>query len=264
MNVPDGSRLDRDDPESPSSDPYREWDAAYLLGALSPAERREFEEHLAGCADCRAEVAEIAGIPGLLAQMSPENAVSIVGPTAVSTVREDTVVTAPEARRSDDLPEEISWPPMRQDRRSRRLLRTVVALAAACVLFAGVIGVAAVRGTFSVSRPSASAPVRLAFTPVVPNGITAVVDVVPVASGTELRVECQYAFDGSGPDYTGRDYTLVVTDRSGNSTPVKTWTARPNRVMTPSGMSPLPASDIAAVDIRPAGSDKVLLTAKLR
>lgn len=264
MNAPEGSRLDRDDSKSSSADAYREWDAAYLLGALSPVERREFEEHLAGCADCRAEVAEIAGMPGLLAQLPPEDVVGIVVPSTVPTVREDSVRPAPKTSRSGDGAQDASSRPLSEDRRSRRLLRTVVALAAACVLLAGVIGVAAVHGTFSVSRPSATAAFRLAFAPVVPTGITALVDVVPGPSGTELRVECQYAADGSTANIAGRDYSLVVTDRSGHSTPVKTWTARPNHVMTPSGTSPLPVSDIAAVDIRPAGSDKVLLSAKLR
>ena len=55
-------------------DRYGSWDAAYVLGALSPAERREFEEHLAGCPGCQAAVSELAGLPGLLAQVSPEDA----------------------------------------------------------------------------------------------------------------------------------------------------------------------------------------------
>ncbi|HEU4701323.1 MAG TPA: anti-sigma factor, partial [Conexibacter sp.] len=33
--------------------------AAYLLGALSDAERRDFEQHLAGCAPCREDVASL-------------------------------------------------------------------------------------------------------------------------------------------------------------------------------------------------------------
>ena len=33
---------------------YRDEVGAYLLGALSDAERAAFEQHLAGCADCRA------------------------------------------------------------------------------------------------------------------------------------------------------------------------------------------------------------------
>ena len=41
-------------------------DAAYVLGALSPAERLEFERHLAGCDDCSRSVRSLAGMPGLL------------------------------------------------------------------------------------------------------------------------------------------------------------------------------------------------------
>src|SRR4029450_13226426 len=37
-------------------DKFAQWDAAYVLGALSPAERREFEEHLSSCKSCQAAV----------------------------------------------------------------------------------------------------------------------------------------------------------------------------------------------------------------
>ena len=63
---------------SDHADSFSLWDAAYVLGALSPAERREFEEHLAGCARCQRSVAELAGLPGLLAQVSPEDAAPTV------------------------------------------------------------------------------------------------------------------------------------------------------------------------------------------
>ena len=55
-------------------DEYRSWDAAYVLGSLVSSERHEFEEHLSGCAGCRAAVAELAGLPSLLAALSPEEA----------------------------------------------------------------------------------------------------------------------------------------------------------------------------------------------
>jgi len=55
-------------------DRFAQWDAAYVLGALSPAERREFEEHLATCPHCQAAVSELAALPGLLAQVSPADA----------------------------------------------------------------------------------------------------------------------------------------------------------------------------------------------
>jgi anti-sigma factor RsiW len=41
----------------------------YVLGALSPGERRRFERHLRGCPVCREEVVRLAGLPGLLARL---------------------------------------------------------------------------------------------------------------------------------------------------------------------------------------------------
>src|SRR5688500_9880625 len=47
-------------------------DAAYVLGSLSPADRSAFERHLADCAECALGVRELAGLPGLLAKVSPD------------------------------------------------------------------------------------------------------------------------------------------------------------------------------------------------
>ena len=47
-------------------------DGAYVLGALSPAERQEFERHLDGCAACARATRELAGLPGLLARVDPD------------------------------------------------------------------------------------------------------------------------------------------------------------------------------------------------
>src|SRR4029077_20445393 len=38
----------------------------YLTGAIAPADRTVVVRHLAACADCRAELAGLAGLPGLL------------------------------------------------------------------------------------------------------------------------------------------------------------------------------------------------------
>ena len=48
---------------------YADWDGAYVLGALSPADRLEFERHLAECATCAPAVREMAGLPGLLGRV---------------------------------------------------------------------------------------------------------------------------------------------------------------------------------------------------
>ena len=51
--------------------PFAQDAAAYVLGALSPAERLEFERHLGGCDDCTRAIRELAGIPGLLGRVEP-------------------------------------------------------------------------------------------------------------------------------------------------------------------------------------------------
>ena len=38
----------------------------YVLGAIEPSDRAQVDEHLATCADCREELASLAGLPALL------------------------------------------------------------------------------------------------------------------------------------------------------------------------------------------------------
>lgn len=56
---------------------YAMWDAAYVLGALSAADRREFEAHLAGCPECRGAVTELCGVPALLSQLDRDEVAAI-------------------------------------------------------------------------------------------------------------------------------------------------------------------------------------------
>jgi len=50
-----------DDPKD-----FSDWDAAYILGALSPEDRRAYEKHLAETPASAAELSELAGLPGVL------------------------------------------------------------------------------------------------------------------------------------------------------------------------------------------------------
>ena len=45
--------------------------AGYVLGALEPADKEAFENHLQACERCRAEAEELRAIPGLLRQAAP-------------------------------------------------------------------------------------------------------------------------------------------------------------------------------------------------
>ncbi|MEO6413185.1 MAG: zf-HC2 domain-containing protein [Pedococcus sp.] len=266
-------------------DEYADWDAAYVLGALSVGERREFEEHLAACSTCRAAVAELAGMPGLLAQLPPGEVLAMDHEGALGVDGDgDLMKLEPPASLMPELPTR----PTRLDR-SRWL--APVAAAAAALLIGGLGGYAAsTAGRDGAPSPGSSAsstgpggvvaaPGRLAFTAVEPSLMTAVVDVVPIANGTELRVECQYARStgsagtatgsggsggtgGGGGDYRV-DYAIWVVDRAGRATELRDWTARPDRIMHPVGVSALPVAQIASVEIRQVDTGHTVMRASL-
>ncbi|MGH3314414.1 MAG: anti-sigma factor family protein, partial [Streptomyces sp.] len=60
-----------------SADPYREWDSAYVLGALSVPERLQFERHLEVCQVCVRSVNDLAGMPGILGRLSIDDALAV-------------------------------------------------------------------------------------------------------------------------------------------------------------------------------------------
>ncbi|WP_110589603.1 zf-HC2 domain-containing protein [Microbacterium suaedae] len=75
-----------------------EWDAAYVLGALSPADRARFEEHLEECGPCRASLTELAPLPGLLSRVPRERAegLAAVGADPAGAAGSDTNPTDPD------------------------------------------------------------------------------------------------------------------------------------------------------------------------
>lgn len=230
-----------------NADRFTLFDAAYVLGALSPEERRDFEEHLAGCSDCQAAVSELAGIPGLLAQVSPEDAALVAAQTSQEVEAEALPKTLLPSRIAD------------QRKRRRRLVTALVAVAAALVLIAG--GIVWNTGLLPIGEPRS--PILLAFSHVQPSSITATVEVVPQPEGTDFRVECQYAANGGHPREAYDTYGIWIVDRSGSAVEAKTWPAKPNRVMRPEAHSPLNVSRISYVEIRNEAGE-TLLRANLR
>ena len=59
------------------NDEYALWDAAYVLGSLSSAERSEYEAHLRTCPSCRQAVAELSCMPALLSRLDGEDVAAI-------------------------------------------------------------------------------------------------------------------------------------------------------------------------------------------
>jgi Putative zinc-finger len=56
---------------------YDMWDAAYVVGMLSAADRREFEAHMANCSACRDAVADLSGMQARLSQLDLEEVAAI-------------------------------------------------------------------------------------------------------------------------------------------------------------------------------------------
>ncbi|MGZ4493085.1 MAG: anti-sigma factor family protein [Nocardioides sp.] len=213
-----------------SDDRYAQLDGAYVLGALGPVERREFEEHLASCDSCSRSVRELAALPGLLARVTL-----------------DEILTPAEPPPATLLPALAATVRRERNRRTRRFS---LALAASVVALAGTTTWAASGGG------SPQPPAGVALAQVHAGPLHANARLVGVAWGTRIDLTCRY--DAGGWSTTGVRYALVVVDRTGHSEQVATWTAVPDRVMRVSGATGWSRSDIARVEIRSSTGTPVL------
>jgi anti-sigma factor RsiW len=201
------------------TDPFVHDDAAYVLGALSDAERREFEAHLETCPDCTARVAEIAGLPQLLEGL-PEDAFRAV---------------------AEPVPDAVLPRLLRAVRHERRRRRGVVsalgALAAACIVTLALI----------VAQPDAKPMPRQgqAMSALVSSPVQATALVTDVAWGTRIQLTCRYA-SSYEPE---RAYSLVVVDKQGVRHDAGSWQLVPGQPTTFTGGTALRRDEIASLQI---------------
>lgn len=218
--------------------PYAMWDAAYVLGSLSAADRREFEGHLAGCPECRDAVADISGVPALLSQLDG-NCVAAINDA-------DGPVPQPPVYLLPSLLTEVR----RRRRRSRLTAWAATAAAAALMGFGVLIGV----GGFS--HPGAPEHHAVAMAQV---GTTALASTVAVKSeswGSYIDLNCVCLAPVTAHHDT---LALVVIGRDGSNTRLATWVAEPGHTATPAGSISTPTDQIAAVQVVSADDGKVLL-----
>jgi hypothetical protein len=235
---------------------YADWDASYVLGALSATERRDYELHLADCAACSAAVAELAGLPGLLAKAPAHEIESLVDspPVPVPATLLPRLVRSVARRR----------------RRSRVLVAaSIVAAAAAAAAIVVTVPLVAPAGPSATPASSAPAPrpsTSLALDQVIPGPLSADVTLVPEGWGTRLEMTCRYDTTSSTPPGyrtgEGAGYAMFVTDAAGRSMQVATWTATPGSTVEPSGTTSLAVADIRSVDVRSSVDGRVLLAGR--
>ena len=230
---------------SSSTDLFRDWDAAYVLGALDSADRLAFEAHLETCPECAASVAEIAGLPGILGKLSADDAVALL------------TENDPLAGIDDHLRDAAHTPGVVQRlavaaRRRRR--RNRIALVGALV---GVIAVLGVGGVvYSVNQTPASSTVAMAA--IHQHMVEARMTITPKAWGTRFDWSCTYN-DANDEWSPSSSYDLVVTLKSGAEETVATWSSTADRASGLTASADVPIRDIRSVEIRLSGSSTPLL-----
>lgn len=222
-----------------TSCPYEMWDGSYVLGSLSPAERREFEAHLDGCKYCSRAVRDLAGLPGLLGRIGPE---------------------VFEESEPEPVPETL-LPRLSRAVRRRQVRRTwltagIAAAAAVVVTTGGVLVLDSSNGSSSPeaspsSAPSVVVPVGRPLTNISQDPMAASVALTPVAWGTKLDLTCSYPVHS--PIYEGGSYALVVHTKDGGTERVATWNGLPGKTMHVTGASAAWKDEIKSVEVRHTG-----------
>ncbi|OBJ87801.1 zf-HC2 domain-containing protein [Mycobacterium asiaticum] len=226
-------------------DRYAIWDAAYVLGSLSAADRGEFETHLTQCPACRQAIDDVAGIPALLAEFDFRTS------AAINESRHPSA--KPPA--SPQLPSVLG---VTRGRRNRSRLTAWTAVAASVFLAVAVL--LGIHGYFAYSSPPKMTASNLPMSQVGTTLLTSRVWVTPERWGTliTMRSDCLAPLDAPHDRLA-----MVVVGRDGRQTQLGTWVAEPGHTATPTGSVATPATEIAAVQIVAADSGKVLLERSL-
>lgn len=235
-----------DGPSSPGdTHPYALWDAAYVLGSLSSAERRDFETHLKACPSCVDAISDLSGIPALLGQIDRGYV--------------DTL---------DDRGGQAGLPPLRDEllakvnARRRRSRTATWTWSAAAALVVG-LTVVALQSNPIVVTPAPVQAAALTMTPMRPVPLTATVTLTRRTWGTRIEMQCIYEAGPMDVDYddgeTSDKLAMVAVGRDGSHTQLATWTAQIGMPATPGGSTSMPVDEIASVQIISVDAGAVLL-----
>jgi len=210
---------------------YEDWSAAYVLNALEPAERAEYERHLSSCTQCQADVSQFAPLPGLLRQIEPAEAVDELSVARAT----KGAVQRVQAR----------WHDMETDVRRWRT-RALVAAAASVVLAALTVG-------SLVAATDSSSPTELAYE----STALGTVEIEEQDWGT--RFELDLVGLPSRPEYR-----LWTVDDTGEWQPVVSWPSPPEGLAKVAGGTALIPDQIDRLVITDVNDrDDVVLIAEL-
>lgn len=228
---------------------YADWDGAYVLGALPPAEREEYERHLALCPQCTHGVAQLLPLPGLLGRVDEADREALLAGAAPASPPADLEWKLVAAARAE------SSGPSRDPWWHRTRTRIGLGLAAAAAVAAAVVVPVVLQGT---PAPPPTASVTLKQT--VPSPLSATVSMTSTDWGTRIDMTCVYD-EWSGGSGERRAYGLYVVDKTGKDHLVSTWLAGPGDTARTTGSIDLGVDQMRSVEVRAANGQTVLLSA---
>ena len=229
-------------------DDIAEWDAAYVLGALSRQDRHTYEVYLAANPECAAALTELAGLPGILNVLSCDEAIALTEQAGDGSAE----VTA-----VDLMPSLAVAAAKRQQRSRRSMLAAGFAAAAAVAIGAGALGAT----TFPQSGTQAEGIVLQAMQPTLKGGINAALAVTEKKWGTRLDWTCEYVQDWAR---AAPAYDIVVTTVEGVESAVGTWSPASDHASGLAASTAIPTAKIHTVDIRVSGTHEPLAITTMR
>ncbi|BCJ59030.1 anti-sigma factor family protein [Micromonospora endophytica] len=218
-------------------------DGAYVLGALSPADRAAYERHLVDCPACQQSVSEIAVLPGLLGRLDPASLEQFLPPPENPRVPE--LLTAARERR-------------RRERQANRLRYAVIGLAAAAFALIVGFGVATVLPGEQPATPPSLAQLRM-------------VEMEPVSGSTPVHAEIGFRGTDWGTEVTmhcGYDeragygkalaFRLVAHAADGKTEQIGSWRAAPGDDLRITGATQFTNAELVRLELIRADGTPVL------
>lgn len=202
---------------------------AYSMGLLEEPDRRAFEDHLAGCRACAAELAELS-------------------PMAVMLKGVDPVGAAGQPAGGADVVQLITRRVAQQ--RHRRRWQAAVGTAAGIVLIGGGIGIGVAAERAGPAAPAVAIPGQVHSATDPGTGVAGTVGLLAKAWGTEVTLDLSKVH---GPV----ECELVAVSRTGERRIVMGWLVpapgdgvpgHPAHLVIQGGTS-IPPSDLARVDV---------------
>jgi hypothetical protein len=200
-------------------------DGAYVLGALSPAERAAYERHLATCSFCREAVADIAVLPGLLGRLDANDFAKLLDPTLFA--------EQPARNRTPDLVTQAQS----TRRRERKKLRVrVLSTSLAAAVVALVVGIGMVFWMSGDPPAPTTAGPTVAMSPVAAEvPVSARLNLTGLGGGTKVDLVCAY----QKTDPIMKPYTiwLMAYGPDGETDAMGSWVASPGKEFSMSGVT---------------------------